>query len=548
MVHTLIDKFKRHSRKATLLAIVLCSLAFSSCKEDIIMPPIPENPIEIPTEPIPDPYVPDPSLSQTLEVDGTDIHYIAELSDLDIATLEIKRGDDIIDTRTINDSHSETLEQMPKGDYTFTLSCDHGLSETDSINIHNFNPESDLSSVPDDFYERTEIELALPIPTDENPEDNTMAIPYNSVEVLEGDVEAILTGDYRVRIKPNSPGAFKLKFNFGTDEVGRGSAILEEIAENLLDVSGQLQDNESDLPQSGIIRTYDSENNFLQELPIDSSGNFSFQSDEYYPEIKLQARIMDGENPASYIRTITLNSSSDYDDLIVRAVPYTGLAENSITPEDFKTFMDSINFGRVYLGGANSVPDRLIKWNFGEFPEIPEKFNEVIIFRTNLETGDSFTQEHLTLLENILNSPEGISAFVEGRNLPYRILDSDSEIDSFDRRIVIYPDFSLTNSEGNVINGSAAPRHGGDGYVNKVKIKLRYITNHIISHEFGHAFIALNGEGDSMSSTLTVMANGANLQNPGFADIKAGKLIYEINYPAGTGRDNLLGFDWIGMN
>jgi PKD repeat protein len=414
-------------------------------------------------------------------------------------------------------------------------------------------PTADLSGVNTDLLEEVEKVINLPEPEDPNPED--MPVPYISATSLDGKVTPILSGNtstgYQLAITGNTDkiGPYEINLEFGTSAGGISNATLEGIITNLADISGQLQDNETDSPQTGIIKAYNSlDNSFLEQAQVDSSGNFDFQIDEVVSEIILQGRIMDGSVEKSYVRTVKLGGTQDYSGLEIRAVPHPSGDLSLISPIDFKTYMDEINFGYVYLGGGEYIWDGLYKWNFGEFPEIPEKFEKIVIVKSDPLTGSSFLDTHfanpsiteLEFMANKINALNDVRAFVEGRTLPIQIVDLESDISSYANKIVVLPDDTIIPGGDARIDGTT-----NNGYINSVRIRIRNVSDFVISHEFGHAFIASSGEAWTALPSYTVMSATPASAFPGPADIKAGKLIYEDTYKGGERINDILGLDWL---
>jgi len=312
--------------------------------------------------------------------------------------------------------------------------------------------------------------------------------------------------------------------------------------DDYLDISGKLEDCESDTGKQGRIKIYDSLENYIGETTTDSSGNFSFHSDTKkatdLSNVVLRAISTDASsNQNSYVRTVTanVNSASEPDVTVnpIRVVPYPIYSNPSFNAsvEDFKQHMRETN-------GVN-----ITKWNLNELKGIG-------IFTTNPQNplNGSFDLNQINIIKDKISSSSDIKLYIEGKKDLVGInppLDEMLEGDGITPQIgyiVVVPDNTIPAAGKAVINPDAL----STGIINRAIIYITplYVAegNPTVSHEFGHVFIAPNGEATTLSNTLTIMVGGNQyLSLPGPADVKSAKIVYENTYLPREKLDDILG-------
>ncbi|MBA7702396.1 hypothetical protein ES703_111163 [subsurface metagenome] len=483
-----------------------------------------------------------------------------------------------ITTPSYTETFSYEVHGITKGDYRFILEAvGYDLSETDEINIQDYAPVVD--SLPDgNFNEEGSIEINLPIPTDINPEDNPVA--YLSAIPMDDRTNASLNSENNLLIDGNrdKTGTYQIELEFGDSDGETAITTLEGEIYSLPDISGVLEDNEEDIERQGVIRVYyinpdnasdhipleinkiyDGEdiNASLGKIQTAPEGTFNFQINEKASELEiiiLQARIGEPGDYTSYVRTIEL-SGDDNLDILVRAVPYAPYEDDPII---FREFM-------YELGG--SPPNTRFDFEGeyikdGEFdPEYwPDLVNYTGLIGIEIlsenpfgtEYGTFTPEEQINIKNKILNQSD-ISGIIGNYSITENqiLLGNYGNYDLYNmpvgnpdktgnETVKAHPGWIIVAPYSNMIyNGLAVPRkagtlvYGGTVYLYP-SIGLGFISNHTISHEFGHMFI---GSGDlpvsvSMPSNQSVMIKGSGiyLQTTGPADQKAGKLIYEQTF------------------
>ena len=568
----LVNKLRKGLKRTVLIGTAVSVLGFSSCP--MPTPPKPNNPPTaiLNVNPI-EGYAPLETLIQT---DGADLDGKEDI-------VEYKIGEDKNDDGDIDD-YGELIKSSPnpinetvifntsgiKKIYGQVMDSQGAVGRAGPISIDvslaSGDPTVDLSGVNTDLLEEEVRDaINLPPPTDPNPED--MPVPYTTyIDRIstDGKVTSTLEGDvlngYQLAIEGNEDekGFYQIELEFGSVEGGIGNATLDGFITNLVDISGTLEDNETDLPQAGIIKVFkknldESYSQIHDPIDIDSSGNFDFQLDQVVSEVILQARLDMG----SYVRTVRLDGAQDYLDVSpvypIRAVPYDGeisidfngdgLIQQEI--DDFRTHMEETNISTLVVG----YPPKEIglrKWNFGEFLDIVERFEKIVIVRNDPDTGSSFIQDEIDFIESKINALDDVKAYVEGRELPIQIVESKSEVSSYADKIIVLPVDDL-DPEGLGLGPAGDAKVYDDDlnrYINAVRIRLRLVADTVVSHEFGHAFIALGGEATTLSGDYTIMAP-STLLKPGPADIKAASIVYEDTYLGGERLDDLLGMGFL---
>ena len=348
--------------------------------------------------------------------------------------------------------------------------------------------------------------------------------------------------------------------------------------DGVMRIRGTLEDSERDTGRPGEVRAYrsnaDGTYTLLDADTTDGAGNFALSFQDDAAVFDLQARLKDGAADASYVRTLTLPMESA-SDLLVRAVPYTGLngdtVETDITVERFREYIIEI-MEDEFLG--------LVKWKLGEpkgvvvLPEYrtPPRLPRLGPCETDYCEPGSFTQDQLDEIEDVLRSEEGQALF-GGRDVHIQI---DSPTTPDDERhysyyeegwaglnveagwIAIFP--SRYTGEG-VFAAARALSHGG-GYWESAFIFMRIddeevmaelerdepgILRYFVLHELGHVTYS----GHTILHPLQSIMAFPGLQGQPrclrlcFADRKALKIVYEETFPAGSRvGDVLLGLGW----
>jgi len=166
-------------------------------------------------------------------VNENEISYSATVHKKTNAQLEIKKDGALLMTIPIPDVNTSGVDFQKvfkynpdgiiKGNYEFKLKADD-LEKTNSVQIQNYKPTTDLSGVDAELMEGVEKTVTLPTPLDKNPEDNPVAI--KSAKSLDGKTQAILNGN-NLTIKPLTyTGDYQIEIEFGSTVGGLEKAIL----------------------------------------------------------------------------------------------------------------------------------------------------------------------------------------------------------------------------------------------------------------------------------------------------------------------------------
>jgi len=166
-------------------------------------------------------------------VNENEISYSATVHKKTNAQLEIKKDGALLMTIPIPDVNTSGIDFQKvfkynpdgiiKGNYEFKLKADD-LEKTNSVQIQNYKPTTDLSGVDAELMEGVEKTVTLPTPLDKNPEDNPVAI--KSATSLDGKTQAILNGN-NLTIKPLTyTGDYQIEIEFGSTAGGLEKAVL----------------------------------------------------------------------------------------------------------------------------------------------------------------------------------------------------------------------------------------------------------------------------------------------------------------------------------
>jgi hypothetical protein len=553
MVKTLLNKLGNTIKKGISIGLAVASIA--GCKPCVDTTSYPAKINHAPTSSL---YVSATSgripLSVELKSDGTDKE---GKSDIINYKLSIDEGND----GTID----ETISQSTPIDVTRTFTkvetikiyaeCTdaEGLSDSKSTLVYASSsdiPTLDLSKINKDLIDGKTSTISLPSPADD---DTSGDIPYISAEKFDSNqkVTPTLNGK-QLTLQADAVSAdtpYKIKLTFGSAAGGINTATLEGTIKNLCDISGNLESNE-DYPnytaKPGEVRLYDASNNSLGTI-TSTDGNFNIQANSPASQIKLQAKI----GTDSYIRTVTLDGTKDYDlTNKIRVVPApTSLG---ISPADFKEFMKEINFGEDLLSSNYGLK----KWNLNNLKGIE------ILLQNPIISGSSFSQPQYNAIVSKITADD-IGSYVKNEKdlsvlikneVGYEIINGG--IVPKEGWIVVVPDNSISNA-GETTDWYQ-PRNGSNatGIINGSLIKIasawngvdnEFVNNPVITHEFGHAFIAPDGEASTLFGGYTIMNPSDTpfiFQSPyipKIADKKAGQIIYEPTYLPREKLDDILG-------
>lgn len=330
--------------------------------------------------------VPNPTVSQTATLSGDiDIEYTASLKDVTSATREVYCNDNKIDSLTIQitDRHySEVLENNKKGEWKFVLSADGATTDEVTVEVSNYNPTCNVSGLEGllNFEQGERIAIALPIPTDKNPEDNP--VKYSGVESLDGKVSYRIIGDsLYVTNKKGAIGNYSIKLNFGNGANGEGEATINgEITPSVINyfnpfkrpVKGTYHYGSGDANQDGFIDSLDTEaiSNGVQndEADVNGSGIVDFE---------------DGQLLESYLGGDLPYLPGDYDKLQTKAERDSWVDKMlAIDPVSEMPYIDGDDSTRWISG--NYASQTCINF-FGYDDEIPwEKYSTISNRRFNL--------------------------------------------------------------------------------------------------------------------------------------------------------------------
>src|SRR4030042_4033595 len=273
-------------------------------------------------------------------------------------------------------------------------------------------------------------------------------------------------------------------------------------------IQGSLQYNKTGTNQPGEVRAYvDIDNDGIADYTLFDSDGYDFS----FPvpsgaDVKIKGMIQDEEDvQKSYVRTINLEDViSDQSGIKVTCVRYPDF-NNDGTPDninEFRKHMQEINFA--------GIPG-LKKW------DLEDGFSKIKIFRDNGSEG-YFNDSQIAHIISRITDSNDIERFVRGSNLSDTDLDGFPDLDSY----IEVVDHYTGGSEPNCIYVVPDGTPGGDGskagftyndiqgsIITYSRIELDpYCVNEenkAVSHEFGHAFVAPDGEAVTLGDNYTVM-------------------------------------------
>lgn len=582
MVKSLIDKLKKCAKsinngaKNTLLsALAISILGLSGCS----IPP-PEPPIPVPEPDKNNPpkaslYVEPPygqaPLETTVELDGEDLDGKEDITNYAVG--EDKNNDDDIDDynemiKTGSYPLNEKIIFSTAGTYKIIgqVMDSHGAIDKKSLLVivsNPYDPTVDLSSLDADLNEEQEKIINLPDPYDPNPEDNPVS--YTNASSLDGKVDVVLN-ENQLTITGNEDliGIYQVKLELENKFGEKGEAILQGEIFNLIDISGRLEDNETDSPQRGIIKIFDASDTSspLEEIVMSSPGDFGLiQLTQPVSEAILQAVIIDGgENYTSYVRSVILDGNQDYLNIDpvypLRVVPHPtedltgdGLV-NQEDIEGFREHMKDINFA-PYHG--------LLKYDLDNFTGI-----EIMRYHHSGSQYGFFEETIQDTIKNKILDEQDIAGYFEGQ-----VIENGGEKELYvkGKKIKIQVDTTHPPLEPHYSPGGGdliTPELGwivvepdddpAEWYDNEAGWAKRYniagvarqcdaglikmITGayaFIICHEFGHIPTS-RYHARTLPPSSTIMLYEGNIRGtPGPADLKAAPLVHDDTYKGGEG-------------
>lgn len=445
----------------------------------------------------------------------------------------------LIRTDTITGpTYTDTIPNVSEGNYYFTNNINSGTAKVteppypitiDTTDLQTDTTEGGVigSNLASRMHKKN---------PGSNPIHLTNAVPLDTITSVQRNGDSVTTTALGNRTGPYNTQLSMIAANGDT-----GSYILRGNFHDVPDISGNLQNSETDSATQGIIRPYTIEtisgkvdtiplltniSNTSGNILTDSIGKFSFRINKRSSDltnILLRAKLGASANDSNYVRSIILQPK-DTSGLLVSAVPKPIFT----TSDSFATFMQQIDYP-------------LTRFDFnGEY--IPGfkglQGIEILPNHPNHQSW-SFTPAQDTLMYNKILDPNDINGII-GRNkiMPNQVILGDSghytmQGDSVipdSGWIIVVPDSNIIsdNYSGLTVNSYSNP---GGTLVYKGVISIvpwEADNGRVISHEFGHMFIAETHP--TILPVYTVMNLSSRLQTTGLADKKAGKLIYEPTF------------------
>lgn len=293
-------------------------------------------------------------------------------------------------------------------------------------------------------------------------------------------------------------------------------------------LSGRLLDAETGQATPGVVRVYERGTLRLIESVEARDGSFRIAEPGVQDTIIIQARLMSGNTPASYVRTIRVDARTPGPlTLDIALAPYRGLDQAGITPDQFALFMDQFH---AFFG----------------FRIDTASINGVYIVRTNpLQTAGGLSRGVISTAEmerlrfhwtDRNGIPALLGGFVptvvfgqDGEALPIEIETDPSGpfISAADGWVVIVRD--TTRGEafcciGTVTRPGLGPRTGGGYHIGTISLALQPRFDQVVVHEAGHMVFDA-GHPTALPPGGTIMSAPLLLTQPTVADVKAAALV-----------------------
>jgi hypothetical protein len=525
-----------------------------------------------------------PIVAQRLYLQNfADIRYRADIANVSSVIREILKNDNIFQRDTLLDSgaYEEVFSAMAKGIYTFILRWKYGSRDTSTsttIEVPNYLPTAtSLVAININFDEESSLQITVPAPRDNNPEDNP--VPYRGVQTIAGAEKLAVsfdssTNDLTLQGNVDMTGSFTLRFEFGSDTGGVNNATKGGTIYDMLDIEGFLEDNEKHQRASGTIKVYNESNLLLGEIQVPNNGIIKSQLNQRISDltntIYIQGRRIQnsGADTTSYIRTIRF-AKGNIRNLEMVVVPYDSLSENGITKENFRRHVQEVTSSTDYPPTTENP--NIYKWNFGENTNVASLFKEIIISKRNpgiLNPADTAFFNDLTmdtLKQRILDTNDIGSLFRGKINDPNKIILYNGawprpSYPNDNGRLVIYP--SKYHNDATILGD-----YNSDSYIDMSRDRLlvdsttgnlRGPPYRAPAHEIGHSS-GMWSHAWTVPREKTIMGPisvPSDLIWPLFADRKTAKILYENSYATDKGAgnsflngyrlrfDDLMGLSW----
>jgi len=209
------------------------------------------------------PEPPEPPVKKSIEQsvalnNDIEINYSATLSNVDKAQLNVKKEGVSISTEQISDVSSVGADyqktytysvntNITKGNYEFVLTSGD-LQKTNSLQIQNYKPTGNFTSLNLSLNKNSEIDVTLPIPSDKNPEDNPVG--FANAKSLDGKTSLTLNGNnLKVKALSNYIGGYQIELEYGSTGGGLEKSVLQGniTGSNKIIVKYLMQPNDSTL-------------------------------------------------------------------------------------------------------------------------------------------------------------------------------------------------------------------------------------------------------------------------------------------------------------
>jgi len=513
-----------------------------------------------PIDPKIDP-IKNPSISTVLSLDNyVDLKLSVNKKDIDNATYTLTKDGQTVDSGAISqDSYSKifsysTNQNITQGRYCINVSGG-GISKDSCTDIpfYGIQVNESLNTNLNESEEKAfNLEGKL---TSRNPELN----PIHLVSVSQpGNAMGIASQGNIISVKASDNISEDTNYEIGMKVEGADGKTYDTKlggkVYNLLDVSGFLEENETDSRQSGEVRVYKPDKTELGRISVSSQGIFNQQfpirtSEMEVENILIQARAISGSQNKSYVRTLKI-PSGDVTNKTMRVVLYDGLADNGISKEDFYR-----HFAEGLIPDEQKPNADALTWN----PELVKWKNgapdEIIVVKNNWQGSSQgfFSQETAETIKNRILDRNDIGAWFDGKitSSKVRIVDDYQYDTSKDQgKIVVYPTTNgstgwLVNNNGYAEFGRPLIFSGSQGGIGPLAIV----------HELGHV-AGLQGHARTLNPKFTIMIPGLGLDYtsaPRFADKKTAKALAEDTYQHGEGTGangrltlrDILGLNWV---
>ncbi|WP_321376310.1 hypothetical protein [uncultured Draconibacterium sp.] len=514
----------------------------------------------------------EPVVSQSTQLTNeVNIKYDVNTQNLTSLELEVYKDSQKILSKTISENeHSEvfdytTNQDITKGNYEFVAkfktNSGKDTSVVSTVEIPNYQPQTDWSSLDVNFDEDGETSVNLPTPTDKNPEDSPVKYIPESFSSNKAELELKENNELSIKGIEDQFGAYTISAQYGSDEGGIKSISASGEIYELLRLKGRIENNETNEGMQATFIPYEVNGETKTRLisktadeeglnETDANGNFEIKFDKRKSDLEslvIEARKGTKANSEGWVRLQEIGKEN-FLNTLVRAVPYAPYADRK---EDFKNFVleTSRNSSDPYIGTIFDFDGSILGGYEEKGFENYTGLKKIRILDKDPFTGTTFTKAKQEEYKQRILDKDDISSITgdyeiqpeqivfgndglgEDYTLHEEFGDGVFNIQASDGVILVIPRESPDwGGFASILSRAIPINHSGAIYINPTDSNERTLT-----HEFGHLFLSLPHSSAIGAESIMTKYWSPGVITPGDADKKLDKIAQEETYLVNVG-------------